>query len=69
MGRVRVEVWHDGKDRRLARAEVDLDPRSQREVLGLLEAEARRLRFPVEALCLRVWDPQTKAWIKHRTTG
>lgn len=69
MGRVRVEVWHDGKDRRLARAEVDLDPRSQRECTALLEAEARRLRFPVEQLHLRVWDPQVKAWVKHRAAG
>ena len=69
MGRVRVEVWHDTKDRRLARLEADLDPRQPREVAALLEAEARRLRFPPEALHVRVWDPQTKQWIRHRTTG
>ena len=61
-----IEVWHDGKTRRLARREVAVDVGDRSAVLRLLAAEARRLRVPVGDLRLEIWDGRAKKWVTHR---
>lgn len=68
-GRCRVpsiEVWHDGKSRRLARREVAVDVADRSAVLRLIAAEARRLRVSAGDLRLEIWDGRAKKWVTHR---
>jgi hypothetical protein len=61
-----IEIWHDGKQRRMARFDADVEPTDAGACTALLRSRAREMGWPVARMHLRVWAPKTRRWIEYR---
>lgn len=66
MAEHQVQIWHDGMNKRLKSMTAEVDPGNSREISRLLRGEAAALRYHVEHISARIWDPSSKKWVTHR---
>ena len=61
-----IEIWHDGRQRRMEKFDADVEPTDAGACTALLRTRAREMRWPVAGMRLRVWNRKTRRWIEYR---